>query len=274
MSSFASIAYCDECLEAKPATSINQCCDICGSTIVDTRVRSREEQARRHADEQRLAHQQIQAIIDDSTATTGSAASRRGRPSAEELSQLVQALAAAGAGVLPIRGGTVPLNDATGGGGMGGDMWETPPEEAMNPQPPRNSSRPVSKAVLDRIPIIAVNERSAILHESTLKVTFTDADSKGGDTATATASSTLNLDCVVAEFGPHSPYNLDDLSLIAADPIIGRSSSEPLTNASSLKGKIAVFRRGGNVTFAMKGVQAMKAGALGVVVIQDQGIWP
>ena len=256
-----SLGLCKECDEPFPTSEIGSSCLICGSTILDKREIARQDQQRlqrealqREQQDGATSNNRLQRELQERLQGDG----RRRRPNPEELIQLVAALAAAGS--LP-----APHNQGESGGG--GDMWETPPPEVMNPQPMQSSSsRPVSKACLERIPKIVVDERSSVLHASSLQVFFTEE---------LEGLSTMTLDCIVGEFGPLPPYTLTGLPLVPADPIIGNKDfTTPLQNSDSLKGSIALFKRGGKINFVVKALAAERAGARGVVVVQDQGVWP
>jgi len=164
--------------------------------------------------------------------------------------------------------GLPPFPPAMGGGGGGGgegDVWETPPPEAMEPSTD-SSAVPTAKSCLAKIPRILIDSRSSVLHEATVKIEDRDR---------------VPFDGVVGEFGREPPYSLTGI-LVAADPLSGSSSTSTgsptspgsLTNASALEGKIAVMKRGEGVTFAEKALQAQRAGAVGVVMVQNVPVWP
>jgi hypothetical protein len=151
-----------------------------------------------------------------------------------ELARLMAATAAAAAGE--------GLPAPAGGNPLTSpdDVWETPPPEAFDPAAAAAPTRATSAACLARIPRVTVSPRSPILFECVLSL--------AGQTA---------LDCIVAEFGPPPPYDLPELPLSPAEP-----------------GTLHVVRRGGGETFARKALRAQEAGARGVVVVQDQPVWP
>lgn len=123
---------------------------------------------------------------------------------------------------------------------------------------PSSSNHATSKEILNRIPRIIIDHRSSIL-----------------------------LDCqvnsepaIAAEFGPHptslaAPIALPPTEVVLASPIHGHKSPlTPLHNLSELKNKIAYFDRGGGVNFATKALQAQHAGATGVIIGNNNLIWP
>ena len=123
---------------------------------------------------------------------------------------------------------------------------------------PSSSNHATSKEILNRIPRIIIDHRSSIL-----------------------------LDCqvnsepaIAAEFGPHptslaAPIALPPTEVVLASPIHGHKSPlTPLHNLSELKNKIAYFDRGGGVNFAAKALQAQHAGATGVIIGNNNLIWP
>jgi hypothetical protein len=149
-----------------------------------------------------------------------------------------------GPGLLPV--------PAPAAGALDGEVWETPPPEAMEPMD-TSRSIPTSKACLEKIPRIVIDERSAVLHEATL-----------------TEQGQPTLDCCVGEFGMNAPYAVE-AELVAADPIFGAPA---FVNAASLAGKVVLVKRGKDISFATKAIQAQSAGAIAVVVVQNVPVWP
>ncbi|GMI18433.1 hypothetical protein TrLO_g5275 [Triparma laevis f. longispina] len=111
---------------------------------------------------------------------------------------------------------------------------------------------PTSKVCLEKIPRIVIDERSSILHECVLKL------GKGGE-----------VDATVGELGLEPPWGMEGVGVEVAEPVMGEREV-----GEGVKGKVAVMRRGGGVTFAKKAWEAQKAGAVGVIMVQNVGIWP
>jgi hypothetical protein len=147
----------------------------------------------------------------------------------------------------------------------GAELWETPPPEAMMPFAPGAADRPTATNILDRIPRIVVDERSAVLHTSTVAL------APGG--ALHDSGARLVFDAVVGEFGRTPPYELAAAEMVVADPIHG-CGGVASPEDKRYAGKIVVFERGGGITFAMKAVEAAKRGAVGVIVLQNVAVWP
>ena len=80
-----------------------------------------------------------------------------------------------------------------------GGMWESVPEEAMDPQPQGSKTNPTSKQCLDLIPRITIDSHSAILHEATVQLQRTDDEGNHQETVV--------FDATVGEFPPHPPFH-------------------------------------------------------------------
>lgn len=254
MSALTSAAYCPDCDEGS-RSPIGSSCETCGATLVKR------------------------------AAARGGSAGAPGRQQEQQVQQMQRALLDA----LPI------ILSAQGGGGGGGDgvslppgasallrsslqslaqqsasvppdaeLWETPPPEAMMPFAAVAAGRPTATNILDRIPRIVVDERSAVLHTSTVAL------APGGPLHESGVR--LAFDAVVGEFGRTPPYELAAAEMVVAEPIHGCGASAP--EDKRYAGKIVVFERGGGITFAMKAVEAARRGAVGVIVLQNVAVWP
>lgn len=120
-----------------------------------------------------------------------------------------------------------------------------------------------SKTALAKIPRIRVAANSSLLMEATIEIEGIEP-----------------IMAIAAEFGKHPDVGSQTivqtakLKLVPASPIHGTPSATPLSNSSELAGSMAFFRRGGDVTFAQKALNAVENGASAVVVANDCGIWP
>ncbi len=161
--------------------------------------------------------------------------------------------------------------------------WETPTEEAMDPQQAASKNHPTSKECLDKIPRIMIDPQSAILHEASIDVQVLDLDCNHQNIASQAmeAETKYKLDATIAEFLPHPPFEISGV-LELCRPIHG---TLPLTTTTtswtdtrihyqSAPNKIVYMERGGGVTFVQKSQNAKRLGAQAVICGNNVPIWP
>ena len=277
MSALSSSAYCPSCDDGV-TSPIGSSCEVCGTTIVKRTVTRQgqggasaqaQAQAQQQVQQQQQQQQvQVQRVLLDALLSSQSGVVGSLPPSAASmllqsslLSQFVSSSASPGPPV---------------GGGLG-DLWETPPPEAMLPQHSHQSSgRATSKACLSALPRIVVDSRSAVLHSAVVSVVAGGGGGGGASSSSASASSSasspLLFEAVVAEFGREPKYDVPPAELVLAVPKCGSGADAPKDGLYD--GKIVVFERGGGITFAMKAVEAERRGAVGVIVLQNVAVWP
>ena len=236
--------HCLSC-DAPSPSAPGDCCETCGDTIVN--LAHQQQQQRVQA-----ARTQIDQIMTQAAAnpTNFNPTPVEGQDMIQitpELSTMLDLAAASLQGTLP---NNLPLPQPNMAGANIDGEWETPPPEAMNPQPD-SRHLPTAASCLAKIPRLTIDARSAILHEATL----------------TTKPSSRTFDCCVGEFALPPPYTVVG-TLASGFPIYGGPQTVDLT------GKIALLKRGQGITFATKALQAQRAGAVAVVVIQNVPVWP
>jgi hypothetical protein len=96
------------------------------------------------------------------------------------------------------------------------------------------------------------------------------ANTRQGLAVTAPAAAVKTLDIGAALFGPQA-FSVSGTVVLAADGVVPASDAcEPVTNGSALAGKIALVDRG-TCFFVIKVANAQAAGAIGVIVANNQG---
>jgi len=154
----------------------------------------------------------------------------------------------------------------------GNGEWETPTEEAMDPQQAGPKHYPTSNECLQKIPRITIDPHSAILHEASIEIEVETGD----DEQTREKKMKYKFDATIGEFEPHPPFNISG-NLELCQPIHGSlplTCSNSITNKSNEGNKIVYMERGGNVTFVQKAQNAKSIGAQAVICGNNVPIWP
>jgi hypothetical protein len=162
--------------------------------------------------------------------------------------------------------------------GGGGD-WETPTEEAMDPQQAGTKNYPTSKECLQKIPRITIDPHSAILYEATVEVEVETGENDEDASSGCRMKKNYTFDATIGEFEPHPPFDISGY-LELSRPVHGSLSltcSNIITDdagVGEISKKILYMERGGNMTFVQKAQNAKSIGAKAVICGNNVPIWP
>uniref|UniRef100_A0A7S4SBJ1 RING-type domain-containing protein n=1 Tax=Ditylum brightwellii TaxID=49249 RepID=A0A7S4SBJ1_9STRA len=155
---------------------------------------------------------------------------------------------------------------------VGGDMWETPPPEALDPNNAthNNKSRPTSKECIQRLPRLTIKPNSAVLHDVMIQIVLPPSINKEDRTMKRPAP--ISYNAMVAEFGPVPPYSIKS-SIALANPITGAASST--SHDTTAKHSVLYMERGGGLTFAAKALNAQQHyNAKALIIGNNVSVWP
>lgn len=195
--------------------------------------------------------------------------------------------------------------------GQEGQEWQTPPPEAMNPQPDQEPQREgassTSKSYLDSLERITIHANSAILHQATVTVTVltstsvsncdndndNNADADANEGSTTTESKKYIFPATISEFKPHPPYSIHG-SLHLSQPIKGagpiiictdttttttgsKTNPSPTPNPSSPSSPVILYMERGQNTFVQKTANASSipnVNVQGIICSNNNSTWP
>lgn len=109
-----------------------------------------------------------------------------------------------------------------------------------------------------RLPLSQLHTTSSMLMSVTMTLNSSDGQPP------------LAMECIPGAFSPVPPEG-SQFNLVQADPLL--ADKLPLQNQEACRGKVIVTQRG-KQTFGAMLVEARRAGALGVVVVNSVPLWP
>lgn len=141
------------------------------------------------------------------------------------------------------------------------EQWEEIPAELLTPQNTTYRGRPTSKAIMANIPRIVLHDKSSL---------FRQASFNYGD---------RQVSAIPAEFGPtEEGINLSQVTIVIGSPRTvkgGRLDLDCQNQIRMSKTPLVYLERGDDVTFVQKAFQAQQAGAVAVVIGNNQSTpWP
>jgi hypothetical protein len=149
--------------------------------------------------------------------------------------------------------------------------WENIPEALLQPQQGETTSKPTSKVYLEKLPRFALDEKSSITRQASLKVT-SDNNSQTKDV--------LKFKMIPGEFGPtnSNETHISESNLIFAAPKTGKDGLSTKTKQEIRQANgnsIVYMERGDGVTFVKKAIMAQEVGATAVVIGNNMSDpWP
>lgn len=149
------------------------------------------------------------------------------------------------------------------------EIWEQPPAEALDPTNAPSNKRATSEKFINHIPRINIDKKSFLLYNAIVEISIEEG------TGTTMMNNTMHSSNFVfhATIGELSnsitpPYKING--------VVKTVKTMQIQSLTEEKGEdvIAYFTRGGGVTFASMMEQAKQMGAIGIIVGNNNTVWP
>jgi hypothetical protein len=143
--------------------------------------------------------------------------------------------------------------------GTRNDEWQEIPAELLAPQNAIHQGRATSKASLATIPRVVLHDKSSLFRQASFSFSNTQCSA------------------VPAEFGPSEGIHVQQANIVLGSPRTARGglSEECKLRIKEASQPLVYLERGDDVTFVYKAFQAQQAGAIGVIIGNNQSApWP
>lgn len=169
----------------------------------------------------------------------------------------------------------------------GGEIWQTPPAEAMDPQSQQQQQNilSTSKQFMEKLDRVTIHENSSILHQATISITIFYEKFESNEINRESVDNVLNKDeshtfqATISEFKPHAPYKVHG-ELHLSLPINGtKPMSIPTTIMSKtnpLSSSYILYMERGQNTFYQKiqNATTLSPQISGIICSNNNSTWP